>query len=68
MAAQAAAGITGPNAGVTDLAVSRDGHALYALAPRGAQIASFEIRADGTLQQLGSASGVPGMPAGLAAN
>jgi 6-phosphogluconolactonase (cycloisomerase 2 family) len=65
---QAAAGITGPNAGVTDLAVSRDGHALYALAPRGAQIASFSISVDGTLQQQGSATGVPGTPAGLAAN
>ena len=65
---EAAAGITGPNAGVTDLAVSTSGRHLYALAPRGLLIASYAVGHDGTLTQEASAVGLPANVAGLAAN
>lgn len=66
--ASAVAGVTGPNAGTTDLAVSTDGRRLFAVAPRSLQIVSFRIGADGTLDALGAASGLPAGFAGLAAN
>lgn len=66
--ASAVAGVTGPNAGTTDLAVSNDGRRLYAVAPRSLQIVSFRIGADGDLATLGAAGGLPAGFAGLAAN
>ena len=66
--ASAVAGVTGPNAGTTDLAVSTDGRRLFAVAPRSLQIVSFRIGAEGALDTLGAASGLPTGFAGLAAN
>jgi 6-phosphogluconolactonase len=65
---QAAAASTGANAGATDMAVSSNGHQLYALAPRSLQIVSFEIGYDGSLMPMGAATGLPAGSVGLAAN
>ena len=53
---------------VEDLAVSTDGHQLFALAPRSLQIVSFTVSHDGSLTAVGSGSGLPAGSAGLAAN
>jgi 6-phosphogluconolactonase len=66
--ANAAAGSTGANAGVTDLAVSTDGRQLFALAPRSLQIVSFKLSFDGSLTAVGAATGLPTGSVGLAAN
>jgi len=63
-----AAGLTGPNAGAVDMAVSPDGEQLHVFANRGLQIVSFTITPAGTLQPLGSVGGMPTGSAGLAAN
>ncbi len=66
--AQAVAGSTGANAGVTDLAIPPGGRRVYVLAPRGQRIAAFRPGADGMLEALGAASGLPAGCAGLAAD
>ena len=66
--ASAAAGSTGANAGVTDLAVSTSGRHLFALAPRSLQIVSFKLAYDGSLTAVGAGTGLPAGSAGLAAN
>lgn len=63
-----AAGLTGPNAGAIDMAVSPDGEQLHVFANRGLQIVSFTIAPGGTLLPLGSVGGMPTGSAGLAAN
>ena len=66
---EAAAGVTGGSGtGVTDLAVSRSGQALYALAPGALRVVAFEIGADGRLAPASTLTGLPGMLVGLAAN
>jgi 6-phosphogluconolactonase len=65
---EAAAGITGNGAGVTDLAVSRSGQALYALAPAATRVVAFEVGADGRLTPSSTLTGLPGVMVGLAAN
>ncbi|HJV95038.1 MAG TPA: beta-propeller fold lactonase family protein, partial [Albitalea sp.] len=65
---QAAAGSTGANAGVTDLAVSSDGQRLFALAPKSLQIVSFRVAYDGSLTRVGAGTGLPAGSVGLAAN
>jgi 6-phosphogluconolactonase len=65
---QGQAGLTGPNGGATDMAVSRDGQQLHVLAPRGLQIVSFAVAHDGSLSALGAAGGLPAGTVGLAAN
>jgi 6-phosphogluconolactonase len=62
------AGLTGPNAGAVDMAVSPSGRQLNVFASRGLQIVSFTITAGGTLLPLGSVGGMPAGSAGLAAN
>jgi len=64
----AQAGVTGPNAGAVDMAVSPDGEQLHVHASRASQIVSFTINASGGLVPLGSVAGVPVGAAGLAAN
>lgn len=66
--ASAAAGSTGANAGVSDLAVSSDGRNLFALAPRSLQIVSFKVSFDGSLSAAGAGTGLPVGSVGLAAN
>lgn len=63
-----AAGLTGPNAGALDSAVSPSGTQLHVLAPRGLQIVSFTITPTGTLTPLGAVGGFPAGSAGLAVN
>ena len=63
-----AAGSTGANAGVTDLAVASHGRHLFALAPRSLQIVSFKVSFDGSLTSVGAATGLPTGSVGLAAN
>lgn len=63
-----AAGLTGPNGGAIDMAVSPDGEQLHVFANRGLQIVSFTIAPGGTLLPLGSVGGMPTGSAGLAAN
>ena len=63
-----AAGLTGPNAGAVDMAVSPHGEQLHVFANRGLQIVSFTITPGGTLLPLGSVGGMPAGSAGLAAN
>lgn len=62
------AGVTGPNAGALDMAVTPDGNQLHVFAPRGLQIVSFTITPGGTLVPLGAVGGMPAGSAGLAAN
>jgi 6-phosphogluconolactonase (cycloisomerase 2 family) len=64
----AAAGSTGPSAGVTDLAVATSGRQLFALAPKSLQIVRFTVGGDGSLAMTGAATGLPMGVAGLAAN
>jgi len=61
------AGSTGANAGVTDLAVSSAGRALFALAPKSLQVVAYAIRTDGSLGMTGAATGLPMGSVGLAA-
>ncbi len=63
-----AAASTGANAGALDLVVSPDGRQLAVLAPRGLQVVSFAIAANGNLLPLGAVGGMPAGSAGLAAN
>jgi 6-phosphogluconolactonase (cycloisomerase 2 family) len=63
-----AAGLTGPNAGAVDMAVSPQGEQLHVFANRGLQIVSFTITPGGALLPLGSVGGMPAGSAGLAAN
>jgi len=63
-----AAGLTGPNAGAVDMAVSPSGEQLHVFANRGLQIVSFTITPGGTLLPLGAVGGMPAGSAGLAAN
>jgi hypothetical protein len=66
---ESAAGVTGGSGtGVTDLAVSRSGQALYALAPGATRVVAFQIAADGRLTPSSTVTGLPGMMVGLAAN
>ena len=65
---EAAAGVTGSGTGVTDLAVSRSGQALYALAPGAMRVVAFEVGADGRLAPASTLTGLPGLMVGLAAN
>lgn len=62
------AGVTGPNAGALDMAVTPGGNQLHVLAPRGLQIVSFTITPAGALLPLGAVGGMPAGSAGLAAN
>jgi len=63
-----AAGLTGPNAGAVDMAVTPGGGQLHVFANRGLQIVSFTVTPGGTLLPLGSVGGMPAGSAGLAAN
>lgn len=62
------AGVTGPNAGALDMAVTPAGNQLHVFAPRGLQIVSFTITPAGALVPLGAVGGMPAGSAGLAAN
>ena len=55
-----------PGAGVTDLALSRNSHFLYARLGNGT-IGAWAINADGDLADLGPAAGLPAGAAGIAA-
>ena len=63
-----AAGLTGPNAGAVDMAVSPNGEQLHVFASRGLQMVSFKITATGMLMPLGSVGGMPAGSTGLASN
>lgn len=65
---QAAAAVTGPNAGALDMAVTPGGRQLHVFASRGLRIVSYAIEPSGGLSLLGSAGGMPAGSAGLAAN
>lgn len=66
---QAAAGLTGPaGTGVTDLAVSRHGQSLYALAPGAARVVAFDVAADGGLAESAAVNDLPRPLVGLAAH
>lgn len=56
--------VTGGNP--TDMAMSRDGHYLYARVAALGQIAAFRVRADGSLAPLPALTGTPAGLAGLA--
>ena len=58
-------GITG--GGPTDAATDLAGDTLYVLSPSIGQIVTFHVNRDGSLRQLGAASGVPATAAGLLA-
>jgi 6-phosphogluconolactonase (cycloisomerase 2 family) len=62
------AGVTGPNAGAVDMAVSPDGQQLHVFASRAPQINTFTIQTNGMLSALGTVAGMPLGAAGLAAN
>ena len=65
----AAAGVTGPaGTGVTDLAISRSAHSLYALAPGAARVVAYDLAADGTLAGATPLDDLPRPLVGLAAN
>lgn len=66
--AAAVAGSTGAGNGATDLAVSGNGHRLFALAPRGHVLVSYEVRGDGGLRTLDALPGLPTTAVGLAAD
>jgi 6-phosphogluconolactonase len=50
-----------------DMAASRDGRFLFALANGNGTLGSFHVTANGSLQSLGFANGIPASAAGLAA-
>jgi 6-phosphogluconolactonase (cycloisomerase 2 family) len=61
-------GISGVTGGApTDATTDRDGDTLYVLSPTIGQIVAFHVHPDGSLTQLGAASGVPGSATGLVA-
>lgn len=64
--AHAVAGSTG--GGATDLAVTLDGRFLVVLAGRVQQIVRFRTAYDGTLEEVGRASGLPAGCVGIAAD
>lgn len=64
----AAAGVTSPADGITDIAVSRNGHHIYAITPRGRTVAAFDIQHDGRLQATGRLPVASVHPSGIAAN
>jgi len=59
--------VTGLGSHPVDLAASRDGRFLFALANGNGTLASFHVTSRGSLQSLGFASGIPASAAGLAA-
>ncbi len=59
--------VTGVGSHPVDLAASRDGRFLFALANGNGTLASFHVTSRGSLQSLGFASGIPASAAGLAA-
>src|SRR6266566_2369351 len=59
--------VTGVGSHPVDLAASRDGRFLFALANGNGTLASFHVTSRGPLQSLGFASGIPASAAGLAA-
>jgi 6-phosphogluconolactonase (cycloisomerase 2 family) len=61
------AGNPGTNSLPGDLALTEGSRFLYALTPGNGAISEFRVGADGTLDAIGSASGVPASAAGLAA-
>jgi 6-phosphogluconolactonase len=65
LSADGRSGITG--GGPTDGATSPDGQALFVLSPSIGTIVSFQVRADGSLQNLSSIQGVAGTASGLVA-
>ena len=60
-------GVTGPGSTPIDEALSRNGRYLYVLAAGAREIVAFSIAADGSLTNLGAASGLPAGMVGLAA-
>jgi 6-phosphogluconolactonase len=60
-------GVTGAGSGPSDEAVSRNGRFLYVLTNGARAIMVFSIASDGSLTNLGAASGLPAGMAGLAA-
>jgi VCBS repeat-containing protein len=65
LSADGRSGITG--GGPTDGAASPDGRALFVLSPSIGTIVSFQVRTDGSLQNLSSIQGVAGTATGLVA-
>ena len=60
-------GVTGPGSTPIDEAVSRNGRYLYVLATEARAIVAFAIAPDGSLINLGGATGLPAGMVGLAA-
>jgi 6-phosphogluconolactonase len=65
---QAAAGNLGAGSAPIDVAVSADGHHLFALGAGSLAITSFAVHSDGSLLQVGRAEGLLRGTVGLAAN
>jgi len=59
---------TGPGSVPIDLAISEDGHFLYALSARTGTLSAFDIAADGSLVPLATQGGLPPTANGLAAD
>jgi 6-phosphogluconolactonase len=59
---------TGEGSGPTDMAISRDGQALFALMGGNHGLSAFTVNADGSLGPVATASGLPATAVGLAAN
>ncbi len=62
-----AAGSTGAGSHPSDMALSSDSHFLYTLANVTRSIGAFEVQANGNLNAVGGASGLPATAVGLAA-
>lgn len=60
-------GVTGAGSGPSDEALSRNGQYLYVLTNGARAIMAFSIAADGSLSNIGAASGLPAGMVGLAA-
>ncbi len=59
-------GVTGSTgAGPVDMAISRDSHYLYTLNSGAGTISAFRVRADGSLDAVGSVPGIPAAAGGL---
>jgi hypothetical protein len=67
LTAGGATGIVGPGSTPIDEAMSRNGRFLYVLGSGARAIVAFSVAADGSLTNVGAATGLPAGMVGLAA-